>query len=51
MTPPIVPDTPEMAKARRMRNLALGGVLLVFVALIFVITIVRMSSNMHHPVG
>ncbi len=45
--PVAVVETPEAARARRMRNLALGGALLVFVALVFVITIVKMSAASH----
>lgn len=33
------------AKARRLRSLALALALLAFVALVFVVTILRMSSN------
>jgi hypothetical protein len=40
-------ETPEAARARRMRNLALGGALLLFVALVFVITMVKMSAASH----
>ncbi len=39
------PDSPEAAKARRWRNLALGGALAVFVILMYVITIVHMGGH------
>jgi hypothetical protein len=39
-------QTPEQAaRARRMRNLALGGALLFFVILFFVMTIVRLGGH------
>jgi len=38
-------ESPEAARARRMRNLMLGGVLAAFVVLIFVITIVRLGGH------
>jgi hypothetical protein len=45
--PPIAPPPGEIAptdKARGRRNLALGGSLLLFVVLIFVITIAKMHA-------
>ncbi len=38
-------ETPEAAKARRLRNWMLGGVLVAFVILMFVITIVRLGGH------
>ncbi len=38
-------ETPEAAKARRGRNYLLAGALLVFVVLVFVITIVKIKAN------
>lgn len=38
-------ETEEFAKARRGRNLALGVGLVVFVILVFVVTIVRLGAN------
>ena len=43
--PEPVPESPEAAKARRMRNLALGGALLLFVVLVFVVTLVRLGGH------
>jgi hypothetical protein len=40
-------DTPAAARARRMRNLALGGALLLFVVLVFVTTVVKLSAASH----
>ncbi len=43
-------ETPAAARARRGRNLLLAGALLAFVALVFVITIVKISANVGaHP--
>ncbi len=43
-------ETATAAKARRGRNLLLAGALLAFVALVFVITIVKISANVGaHP--
>lgn len=39
------PESPEAARARRMRNWMLAGALLVFVALVFVVTIVRLGGH------
>lgn len=44
MTDPLN-ESPQAAKARRMRNLAIGGALAVFVILIFVVTIIRLGSH------
>ncbi len=38
-------ESPEAAKARRMRNLALAGALFAFVILIFVVTLVRLGGH------
>jgi len=38
-------ETPADAKARRGRNIALALGLLLFVALIFVVTLVRLGAN------
>ena len=45
MSHPPFKETPEAAKARRLRNWMLGGVLLAFVVLVFVITIVRLGAH------
>ncbi len=45
MSHPPFNESPEAARARRMRNLMLGGVLAAFVVLIFVITIVRLGGH------
>ncbi len=41
-------ETTEAAKARRWRNWVLGGALLAFVVLVFVVTIVRLAANVAH---
>jgi len=38
-------ESPEAARARRMRNWMLAGVLAALVALLFVITIVRLGGH------
>ncbi|MEI9965833.1 MAG: hypothetical protein WDM92_15495 [Caulobacteraceae bacterium] len=38
-------ESPDAAKARRWRNWALAGVLLLFVVLVFVTTIVRLGGH------
>ena len=45
MSHPPFNESPEAARARRMRNLMLGGVLAALVVLIFVITIVRLGGH------
>lgn len=47
MTPPHEPEAGKAAylKAQKQRNLAIGGALLVFVILVFFITMARISSN------
>ena len=45
MSHPPFKETPEAARARRVRNWMLGGVLLAFVVLVFVITIVRLGAH------
>jgi hypothetical protein len=45
MSHPPFKETPEAAKARRLRNWMLAGVLIAFVILIFVVTIVRMGGH------
>ena len=45
MSHPPFNETPEAARARRMHNLMLGGVLVAFVVLVFVITIVRLGGR------
>ena len=45
MSHPQFNETPEAAKARRLRNWMLGGVLVAFVILMFVITIVRLGGH------
>lgn len=37
--------TPEEKKKRRQRSLAIAGVLIAFVALIYVVTIVKIGGN------
>jgi hypothetical protein len=37
--------TPDQDRARRKRNNAIGMILLAFVALIFIVTIVRLGEN------
>ncbi len=37
--------TPEEKKKRRQRNLAIAGVLLAFVAIIYLVTIVKIGGN------
>ena len=37
--------TPEAEKARERRNYALAGALILFVVLVFVVTMVRLSQN------
>ena len=39
------PETPEQAKARRNRNIVLAIGLVVFVILVFVVTIVKLGGN------
>ena len=39
------PETPEQAKARRLRNIVLAIGLVVFVILVFVVTIVKLGGN------
>jgi hypothetical protein len=46
--PPRVPESPEAVRARKVRNWLLAGVLLVFVAIIFAVTIVRLGGNVVH---
>ncbi len=45
MSHPPFNESPEAAKARRMRNWMLAGVLVAFVLLMFVVTIVRMGGH------
>jgi hypothetical protein len=45
MSHPEFNESPEAAKARRLRNWALGGALLAFVILIFVVTLVRLGGH------
>ena len=45
MSHPPFNEPPEAARARKMRNWMLGGVLVAFVILVFVITIVRMGGH------
>ena len=42
-------DTPEAAKARRRRSLAIALGLVAFVALIFVVTLVKLGGNVLEP--
>jgi hypothetical protein len=42
---PPINESPEAARARRMRNWLLAGVLLAFVVLVFVVTIVRLGGH------
>ncbi|SET66649.1 hypothetical protein [Oceanicella actignis] len=41
----IVKEEHELHKRRRRRNLALGGVLLAFVLLVFAVTIVKLANG------
>ncbi len=41
----IVKDEHELHKRRRGRNIALGGVLLAFVLIVFAVTIVKLSNG------
>ena len=41
-------ESPEAAKARRRRNIAMALGLVGFVVLIFVVTIVRLGGNVAH---
>ena len=45
MSHPPFNESPEAARARRVRNLMLAGVLVAFVVLIFVITLVRLGGH------
>ncbi len=36
------------ARARKMRSLAIAGGLILFVVLIFAVSILKLSANMHH---
>jgi hypothetical protein len=42
-------ESPAAERARRRRNLALAGVLVLFVVLVFVITIIRLSQHGYVP--
>lgn len=42
------PGSPEFIAARNRRNLALGGALLLFVIVVFVVSWIRMSANTPH---
>ena len=37
--------TPEEQKKRKQRNLALAGILIAFVAIVYVVTIVKIGGN------
>lgn len=37
--------TPDQEAARKRRNLALAGALVLFVVLVFVVTLLRLSAN------
>ena len=39
------PESPEAQAARKRRNYVLGGVLVAFVILVFVVTIIRLAHN------
>lgn len=41
-------ESPEAARARKVRNWLLAGTLLAFVILVFVVTIVRLGGNVAH---
>ena len=45
MSHPQFNESPEAARARRMRNWMLAGVLIAFVVLLFVVTIVRLGGH------
>lgn len=40
--------TPEEQKKRKQRNWALAGILLAFVAIVYVVTIVKIGGNIAH---
>lgn len=42
-------ESPAAQRARKLRNWLLGGALLAFVVLVFVVTIVRLGGNVSHP--
>ena len=41
--------TPEQQRSRRNRNIAIGVAIGLFAALIFVVTLAKLSANMAHP--
>lgn len=45
MSHPPFNETPDASRARRLRNWALGGALIAFVILVFVVTIVRLGGH------
>ena len=45
MSHPQFQETPEAARARKLRNWILAGVLLAFVVLVFAVTIVRLGGH------
>jgi hypothetical protein len=42
-------ESPEAAKARRMRSIAIAVVLAAFVVLVFVVTLVRIKGHVADP--
>ncbi len=45
MSHPPFKESPEADRARRLRNWMLGGALIVFVVLIFLVTIIRLGGH------
>ncbi|HEX4097293.1 MAG TPA: hypothetical protein VHX64_11230 [Caulobacteraceae bacterium] len=45
MSHPQFQETPEAARARKLRNWILAGVLMAFVVLVFAVTIVRLGGQ------
>jgi hypothetical protein len=45
---PPINESPEAARARKLRNWMLAGALVAFVILVFVVTIVRLGGNVVH---
>lgn len=45
MSHPQFQETPEAARARKLRNWILAGVLMAFVVLVFAVTIVRLGGH------
>ncbi len=48
MSHPPPTESPEAARARKVRNWLLAGTLVAFVILVFVVTMVRLGGNVVH---